>query len=352
MDTPKDDPMQNNFKQVLNASGRAKELVQQILTFSRRRENELQPIKVNLIVNEAIKLLRASLPSTIQIRHKIESNLTVLSDATNIHQILMNLCTNSSYAMQENGGTLEINLSDVDLDFKFTGQHSGVKPGKFIKLTVSDTGCGMSPEVSRRIFDPFFTTKKVGQGTGMGLSVVHGIVKSHGGAITVDSLPGQGTTFILYLPAIEAESITPEDGVQLMVTGTEHILFVDDEDFQTDLGKRLLTRLGYRVTARTDSLVALGLFRQTPDEFDLVITDMTMPAMTGDVLAAKIISIRPDVPVIVCTGYSEKIDKESIKKIGIKEHAMKPLAMKDMAVMIRRVLDAKIERPGKTFKLR
>ena len=352
MDTPKDDPMQNNFKQVLKASGRAKELVRQILTFSRRRENELQPIKVNLIVNEAIKLLRASLPSTIQIRHKIESNLTVLSDATNIHQILMNLCTNSSYAMQENGGILEVNLSDVDLDSKFTGQHPGVKPGKFIKLTVSDTGCGMSPEVSGRIFDPFFTTKKVGQGTGMGLSVVHGIVKSHGGAITVDSLPGQGTTFSLFLPASEAVSITPEDSVQLMVTGTEHILFVDDEDFQADIAKRLLVRLGYRVTARTDSLEALGLFRQTPDKFDLVITDMTMPAMTGDVLAAKIISIRPDIPVIVCTGYSERIDKEIIKKIGIKELAMKPLVMKDIAEMIRRVLDEKIERPGKTFKLR
>ena len=352
MDTPKDDPMQNNFKQVLKASGRAKELVRQILTFSRRRENELQPIKVNLIVNEAIKLLRASLPSTIQIRHKIESNLTVLSDTTSIHQILMNLCTNSSYAMQENGGILEVNLLDVDLDSKFTGQHPGVKPGKFIKLTVSDTGCGMSPEVSGRIFDPFFTTKKVGQGTGMGLSVVHGIVKSHGGAITVDSLPGQGTTFSLFLPASEAVSITPEDSVQLMVTGTEHILFVDDEDFQADIAKRLLVRLGYQVTARTDSLEALGLFRQTPDKFDLVITDMTMPAMTGDVLAAKIISIRPHIPVIVCTGYSERIDKDIIKKIGIKELAMKPLVMKDIAEMIRRVLDAKIERPGKTIKLR
>jgi CheY-like chemotaxis protein len=311
------------------------------LTFSRRGENELHPVKVNLIVNEAIKLLRASLPSTIQIRHKIESNLTVLSNATNIHQILMNLCTNSSYAMQEGGGILEINLSDENLDANFAGQHPDVQPGKFIKLTVSDTGCGMSPEVSRRIFDPFFTTKKVGQGTGMGLSVVHGIVKSHGGVIIVDSLPGQGTTFNLYLPVIEAQSSTPEDSVQLMVTGTEHILFVDDEDFQADLGRRLLARLGYRVTARTDSLEALALFRQTPDDFDLVITDMTMPAMTGDMLAAKIVSIRPDIPVIVCTGYSEKIDKELIKNIGIKELAMKPLAMKDMAEMIRRVLDEK-----------
>jgi PAS domain S-box-containing protein len=352
IDTPKDDPIQNNLKQVLQAGGRAKELVRQILTFSRQRENDLHPIKVNLIVNEAVKLLRASLPSTIQIRHKIESNLTVRSDATNIHQILMNLCTNSSYAMQENGGILEINLSDVNLNSNFAGQHPGVKPGKFIKLTVSDTGCGMSPEVSGRIFDPFFTTKKVGQGTGMGLSVVHGIVKSHGGAITVKSSPGQGTIFSIFLPAAEAVSITPEDSVQLMVTGTEHILFVDDEDFQADLGKRLLARLGYRVTARTDSREALGLFSQKPDDFDLVITDMTMPAMTGDVLAAKIISIRPDIPVIVCTGYSEKIDREFIKKIGIKELAMKPLAMKDLAEMIRRVLDEKIDRPSKAFKLR
>jgi two-component system cell cycle sensor histidine kinase/response regulator CckA len=352
MDTPKDDPIQNNFKQVLKAGGRAKELVRQILAFSRRRENELQPIKVNLIVNEAIKLLRASLPSTIQIRHNIKSNLTVLSNATNIHQILMNLCTNSSYAMQEDGGILEVNLSDENLDANFAGQHPGAKPGKFIKFTVSDTGSGMSPEVLGRIFDPFFTTKKVGQGTGMGLSVVHGIVKSHGGAITVESLPGQGTTFNLYLPAIEVESSTPEDSVQLMVTGTEHILFVDDEDFQTDLGKRILTRLGYRVTAKTDSHAAFRLFRQNPDDFDLVITDMTMPAMTGVMLAAKIISILPNIPVIVCTGYSEKIDKETIKNIGIKEIAMKPFAMKDIAEMIRRVLDTKIERRGKAFKLR
>jgi CheY-like chemotaxis protein len=340
------------LKQVLKAGGRAKELVQQILAFSHRQENELQPIKVNLIVNEAIKLLRASLPATIQIHHKIESNLTVLSDATNIHQILMNLCTNSSYAMQEDGGILEVNLADVNLDSNIARQHPGVKPGKFVKLTVSDTGCGMSPEIVSRIFDPFFTTKKVGQGTGMGLSVVHGIVKSHSGAITVDSRPGQGTTFSLFLPAIEAVSITPDDSVPLMVTGREHILFVDDEDFQADLGKRLLARLGYRVTARTQSLDALELFRQKPDDFDLVITDMTMPAMTGDVLAAKILSIRPEIPVIVCTGYSERIDKEIIKNIGIKEFAFKPLAMKDIAAMIRRVLDEKIEQPAITFKLR
>ena len=351
MDIPKGDPMQNNLEQVLKAGGRAKELVRQILTFSRQREDELHPIKVNLIVNEAIKLLRASLPSTIQIRYKIESNLTVLSDATNIHQILMNLCTNSSYAMQADGGILELNLSDVDLDSNITEQHPGVKPGKFIKLTVRDTGCGMSAEVSRRIFDPFFTTKKIGQGTGMGLSVVHGIVKSHGGAITVKSSPGQGAIFSIFLPATKTVSIMPEAEVQLMATGTEHILFVDDEDFQVDLGKRLLVRLGYRVTTRTDSREALGLFSQKPDDFDLVITDMTMPAMTGDVLAAKIISIRPDIPVIVCTGFSERIDKETIKKIGIKELAMKPLAMKDIAEMIRRVLDEKIEQPGKTFKL-
>ena len=177
----------------------------------------------------------------------------------------------------------------------------------------------------------------------MGLSVVHGIVKGHGGAITVESSPGQGTTFSLFLPATQAASITPQDSAPLMATGTEHILFVDDEDFQADIGKRSLARLGYRVTARTDSVEALGLFRQTPDEFDVVITDMTMPAMTGDILAAKILSIRPDIPVIVCTGYSERIDSEVIKKIGIKELAMKPIAMKDMAEMIRRVLDKKVE---------
>jgi CheY-like chemotaxis protein len=260
----------------------------------------------------------------------------------------MNLCTNASFAMQEEGGVLEVSLSDVDLDADFAKQHPDVKPGKFIRLIVSDTGYGMSPEVSERIFDPFFTTKKMGQGTGMGLSVVHGIVKSHGGTIIVESSPGKGSAFSVFLPAIESEVTDQVDQAQLVITGNERILFVDDEDFQADIGKRMLERLGYRVTAKTNSVEALDLFRQTPDEFDLVITDMTMPNMTGDVLARRLIAIRPDIPIIVCTGYSARINPDIIKEIGIKEMAMKPVVMKDIAQMIHRVLSREADRRNKT----
>lgn len=348
IDIPKGSALQNNLQQVLKAGGRAKDLVRQILTFSRQRENELVPVKVSLIVNEALKLLRASLPTTIKMRHHIKSYLAVLTDPTNIHQVLMNLCTNASFAMQEEGGVLEVSLSDVDLDADFAKQHPDVKPGKFIRLIVSDTGYGMSPEVSERIFDPFFTTKKMGQGTGMGLSVVHGIVKSHGGTIIVESSPGKGSAFSVFLPAIESEVTDQADQPQLVITGNERILFVDDEDFQADIGKRMLERLGYRVTAKTNSVEALDLFRQTPDEFDLVITDMTMPNMTGDVLARKLISIRPDIPIIVCTGYSARINPDIIKEIGIKAMAMKPVVMKDIAQMIHRVLSREADRRNKT----
>jgi PAS domain S-box-containing protein len=348
IDIPKGSALQNNLQQVLKAGGRAKDLVRQILTFSRQRENELVPVKVSLIVNEALKLLRASLPTTIKMRHHIKSYLAVLTDPTNIHQVLMNLCTNASFAMQKEGGVLEVSLSDVDLDADFAKQHPDVKPGKFIRLIVSDTGYGMSPEVSERIFDPFFTTKKMGQGTGMGLSVVHGIVKSHGGTIIVESSPGKGSAFSVFLPAIESEVTDQVDQTQLVITGNERILFVDDEDFQADIGKRMLERLGYRVTAKTNSVEALDLFRQTPDEFDLVITDMTMPDMTGDVLSRRLISIRPDIPIIVCTGYSARINPDIIKEIGIKEMAMKPVVMKDIAQMIHRVLSREADRRNKT----
>jgi len=350
IDIPNGSALQNNLQQVLKAGGRAKELVRQILAFSRQRESELVPVKVSLIVNEALKLLRASLPATIKIRHNIKSHLSVLTDPTNIHQVLMNLCTNASFAMQAKGGVLEVSLNDAELDADFARQHPDVKPGKFIQLMVKDTGCGMTPQVTERVFDPFFTTKKVGEGTGMGLSVVHGIIKSHGGSIIVESSPGRGSAFSVFLPAIETEVADQATQAQLVITGNERILFVDDEDFQADIGKRMLERLGYRVTARTNSLEALDLFRQTPDDFDLVITDMTMPDMTGDVLAQKLISIRPDIPIIACTGYSERINPDIVKEIGIKEMALKPVVMKDIAQMIQRVLANNTGHQVKTAK--
>lgn len=348
IDIPKGSALHNNLQQVLKAGGRAKELVRQILTFSRQRKSELLPVKVSLMINEALKLLRASLPTTIKIRHSLKSNRSVLTDPTNIHQVLMNLCTNASYVMQDEGGILEVSLSDVELDAEFAKKHSDIQPGKFINLTVKDSGSGMTPEVTERIFDPFFTTKKLGEGTGMGLSVVHGIVKSHGGTITVESSPGKGSKFSVFLPAIETEATDTADQAQLVITGSERILFVDDEDFQADIGKRLLERLGYRVTAKTNSIEAFELFRQNPHEFDLVITDMTMPDLTGDILARKIIAIRPDIPIIVCTGYSERINPDIVKEIGIRELAMKPVVMKDIAQMIERVLSKSTKRRNKS----
>ena len=339
IDIPEGSELRNNLQQVLKAGGRAKELVQQILTFGRQRDQEQQPVRVNLIVNEALKLLRASLPSTITIRHKIQSDLAVMSDPTNIHQVLMNLCTNASYAMRDQGGALGVFLTDTDITSEFTKQHPGMNPGTFILLIVSDTGHGMPPEVLERIFDPFFTTKRKGEGTGMGLSVVHGIVKSHGGTIIVESTPEVGSTFYVYLPAIETDSVAQAKSANIMVTGTERILFVDDEAFQADIGRQMLERLGYQVTTQTNSLDALTLFRKNPEAFDLVITDMTMPHMTGDILAQKMMSVRPDIPIIVCTGYSERINKKKVKEMGIKELALKPVVMQDIADMIRRTLD-------------
>jgi PAS domain S-box-containing protein len=350
IDEPQDSPIRRNLKQVLKAGTRAKELVQQILTYSRQREREMQPVKVNLIVNEALKLLRATLPSTIQINNSIKSNLAVMSDPTNIHQVLMNLCTNAGYAMQDEGGLLEVSLADVEIGSDFARHHPGLKPGKFVRLIVRDTGHGMTPDVIERIFDPFYTTKKKGEGTGMGLSVVHGIVKSHGGTLTVDSTPGKGSVFKAYFPAIESEWIPNNESADLMVTGNENILFVDDEAFQADIAKKMLSRLGYHLTACTSSVEALEIFMKSPEEFDLVITDMTMPQMTGDVLAKELISIRPDIPIIVCTGYSDRIDTKIAREIGIRELVMKPVVMKDIANCIRRALDGRIEQPGPSYK--
>ena len=241
--------------------------------------------------------------------------------------------------MREKGGILEVRLTDVDIDESFSKKHPETKPGKFIELTVSDTGEGIRPEQIERIFDPFFTTKNTGEGTGMGLAVVHGIVKSHGGTITLTSKPGSGSTFKVFIPTIENEPAAKAPTANDLPSGKERILFVDDEAFQADLGRQMLERLGYQVTTRTSSVEALEVFRSSSQKFDLVITDMTMPNMTGDELARELLTIRPDVPVIVCTGYSERISDEKIKAIGIRRLAMKPIVIRDIAKIIREVLD-------------
>jgi PAS domain S-box-containing protein len=329
----------NNLQEVLEAGERAKDLINQILAFSRQSEQDLKPLQLKLIVKEVLKLIRATLPSTIEIHQDLQSDAAILGDQIKIHQVLMNLCTNASHAMLEKGGVLSVSLSEVELDSSFIVKHFDIKSGSYLKLSISDTGHGMSASLMERIFDPFFTTKEKGKGTGMGLSMVHGIVKSHNGTIHVYSEPGEGSTFNVYLPIIEKQLEQKIIAEKPIPTGTEHILFVDDEESLINMGKQLLVSLGYDVTTRISSIEALELFKTRPDAFDLVITDLTMPNMTGDELAKKLMAIRPDIPVILCTGFSTRITEENAKNMGIRAFIMKPLIRKDIAETIRKVLD-------------
>lgn len=342
MDIPETHAVQRHLDQVLKAGRRAKNLVQQILVFGRQADQERQPVKTAPIITEALEFMRATMPTTIELKQQIESDLgTVLADPTQIHQVLMNLCINASHAMGDKWGMLEIKAAKVELDAYSSLQVAGLEPGTYQELTVSDTGHGMEPETLKRIFDPFFTTKEKGEGTGMGLSVVHGIVKSHGGTISAYSEPGVGTIFKVYLPLLEHEVEDETMAAGPPPRGTEHILLVDDEEILADVGREMLEHLGYRVTSQTSSLDALETFRAQPDRFDLVITDLTMPKMTGDELAREIMSIRADIPVILCTGFSESVSEENAKAIGIKKFVMKPFALYGLAKAIRTVLDKK-----------
>ena len=315
-------------------------MVRQILTFSRQHDQERKPIQCGPIIKEVLKLLRSSLPTTIEIRQDIVDDLdNVLADPTQIRQVLMNLCTNAGHAMEEKGGILEVTLAPAELDTEFTDKYPDINPGRYLRLTVSDTGHGMTADVMENIFDPYFTTKEVDEGTGLGLSTVYGIVKSYGGEITVHSGPDKGTTFHVYLPVIDREE-EPEKEIQGPIpTGNERILFVDDEQPLIGVAKQMLESLGYKVVTRTSSIEALGLFQAKPDEFDLVITDMTMPNMTGDKLAGELMRIRPDIPIILCTGFSKKIKADTAEALGIRMLIMKPIIMREMAQAIRRVLD-------------
>lgn len=327
------------LERILNASYRAKELVQQILTFSRQQtEQERKPIQISPIVKEALKLLRASLPATIEIKQNIDSKSLVLGDPTQIHQVLMNLCTNAGHAMHDRGGILEVNINDVYLDSESAFRLSDVSPGSYVRLTVSDTGCGMMPEIKERVFEPFFTTKERSKGTGMGLSVVHGIIENYGGTITVYSEPDIGSTFNVYFPVFIDETRPLADIRKPAVMGSERILFVDDEKPVVEIGKHVLESLGYHVTTSTSSTDALALFKAQSNNFDLVITDMTMPNMTGDKLAEAIMSVRPDIPIIICTGYSTGMTKEKAEMMGIRAYVMKPLLKTEIAQTIRSVL--------------
>ncbi|HBD06687.1 MAG TPA: hybrid sensor histidine kinase/response regulator, partial [Syntrophobacteraceae bacterium] len=335
-----DTRLERNLGQVLKASMRAKELVQQILTLTRQSEQQFEPLELGPIVKEALRFLRASLPTTIEIRQEISAGShMVSSNATQIHQILMNLCTNAAHSMREKGGVIEVGLGDVDLAAEDVLRMPDLKPGPCVKLSVRDTGHGVDSSVIERIFDPYFTTKAPGEGTGLGLAVVQGIIKSQGGCVTVSSELGKGTVFHVFLPAITSPTKHEEQAVEPPGRGKERILFVDDEAILAELGKEALESLGYSVVAMTSSMEALAAFHDHPEKFDLVITDQTMPDMTGLVLAQKLLKIRPDIPIILCTGYSQQVTKEHTSETGIREFLMKPLILRDLARVVRRLLD-------------
>ncbi len=325
--------------EAINAANRAKELVKQILTFTRQREQERKPMEMGVVVKEALKLLRASLPTTIDIRQNISSDGVILGDPTQIHQIIMNLCTNAHHAMRAKGGVLEVALTDVTVDGAMAAQ-LGVAQGSYLELVVRDAGHGMDTADLERIFDPYFTTKGSGEGTGLGLAVVHGIVKHSAGAIQVFSKPGEGSRFHVYLPRVELPGHKPAKYLGGdSPRGTERILFVDDEQALATIAGTMLGQLGYDVTIMTSSVEALDRFQTQPDLFDLLITDQTMPGMTGAELAHRALHIRSTLPIILYSGFSEDITSEKVKAIGIQEFLMKPLAMEELASVIRRVLD-------------
>jgi PAS domain S-box-containing protein len=345
-DIPADSPLQDHIDEILNATMRSKNLVKQILAFSRKGDQSAKPIQLQPIVKEALKLLRASIPTTIEIQQDIDSDGdVVMADPTQIHQIVMNLATNAYHAMEDTGGILKVSLKKSEVLPESVSESNPsvfqtLLPGNYVLLTVSDTGTGITKDILDKIFEPYFTTKGIGKGTGLGLSVVHGIVKAHKGEIWISSVPGIGTEVQVYLPVMER---TVEDkrieSSEPLLGGTERILLVDDEEAVVRLEKQMLERLGYHVEERTSSIEALNAFTAHPEAFELVISDMTMPKMTGIQLAGALILIRPDIPVVICTGFSEKIDDEKTKSKGIKGFLMKPVDKSEMAKMVRKVLD-------------
>ncbi|MBW1723081.1 MAG: PAS domain S-box protein [Deltaproteobacteria bacterium] len=340
-DTPEWSPIRYNLEEIKKASFRARDVIQQIMAFSRHVDHSLQPLDLVPLVKEFVKLLRSSIPTTVDIRLSVpEKTRQISADPSQINQVLINLCMNSAHAMKEDGGVLEISVEDVrveadqsDPDFPDAGQ------GDYVRLTVQDSGHGIPLEIQGRIFDPYFTTKDVGEGSGMGLAVAQGIVEKHGGKIAFRSQPGEGAVFQILFPALEARPAAETGRRKPLPGGKERILLVDDEQAVIGVYHPLLEKLGYRVLSKTESIEALDVFRSSPEGFDLVITDLTMPRLRGDRLAQEIMAIRPDIPIILCTGYSEGIHEEKARELGIKAFVMKPIDMTTLAKTVRRVLD-------------
>jgi signal transduction histidine kinase/CheY-like chemotaxis protein len=347
LSVPKKSQLANQLNHVIKASLRAKELVDQILTISRQTSQDFQPqpIQIGLIIKEALKLIKSTFPSTIQLQLKIVSKGKVVIDPSQMHQITMNLCTNAKHSMQKNGGILTVELTDINIDPQaaILDQDPDLQPGPYIRLAIIDTGHGMAPEIVKRIFEPYFTTKEKDVGTGLGLAMVHGITKSCGGTVLLQSKIGKGTAFYVYLPRSDSDQAgkdTDEStAVQSPPTGAERILFVDDEPELITLGREMLERLGYQVVTENNGIDALKTFREKPDHFDVVVTDMTMPKMTGEILARELINIRPKIPIILCTGFSEQINEPKAKAIGVKAFLMKPLTLSRLAETVRAVIE-------------
>ena len=335
----RDSELHGNLTEIVNASRRAGELIRQILTFSRKSEFKKQPVQIHSVVKEAVKLLRGTIPSTITVRQEITASRgAIMADITQIHQVLMNLCTNAYHAMQNQGGVLTIGLTDVTLSTPL----AGLAPGEYVRLAVTDTGHGMNKATLARIFEPYYSTKKQGEGTGLGLATVHGIVENHGGGITVRSAPEKGTSFEIYFPRIDTLSPAMLDREEQRPTGiTSRILFVDDEEVLARLGRGVLTKLGHTVTACNDGLQAFEIFRKEPAGFDLLITDQMMPGITGLELARQCREIRHELPIILVTGYSESIGEEKMRGKLVNEVLMKPLGINPLAEAIQRVVTGK-----------
>jgi len=340
-DVPEWNPAKFNLKEIRTASLRAKDVVRQLLSFARKTRLEKKPTNIVSIVKESLKLLRSSIPTSIEIHRNISADIdNIMADPTQINQVLINLCTNANHAMPD-GGIIEVMLKSVVLNKNVTAQYPDLNPGRYVNLTVSDTGHGIPKEDMDRIFDPYYTTKEVGKGTGMGLAVVHSIVKEHNGIISVKSEPGKGTTFSIFFPAVDKDAVVESEPSEKLPMGNEKILFIDDEESIMNMARQMLERLGYEVDAKMSSIEALDVFRSKPDQFDLVITDLTMPKMTGDKLVREILNIRPDIPVILCTGFSEKIDENKATAIGAADYIEKPVNQHDFAFKVRKVLDKK-----------
>ena len=330
--------VKSDLEEALQAGNRAKDLVRQILTFSRQEENEFIPIEITSILKEALKFLRSSIPNNIDIQSRISPEKhSLIADPTQIYQIVVNLCTNAVQAMRETNGKLMVTLEQVEIDSWFASQHS-LQNGMYCKLSVSDTGTGIASEFQEKIFEPFFTTKPIGKGTGLGLSVVHGIVKKHSGAITVTSELGKGTAFDVYLPVIFKETSTEAEKEKAFAQGKGRIMIVDDEFVLMKLEKLILERCGYEVVGKTSSMEALKHFKSEPDAFDLVVTDQTMPKMSGLELAKEIHLIQPDIAIILLTGNQRKISPNQIKESGIRELVLKPIEPGSFSHLVHRIL--------------